>query len=222
MRIFDCVLVASDTDLDLLEARFREFEDIPRLTHVIAECSAGHDGNPKPLHWEQHRYQRFAPWYGRWTHVQVLPEELPGKPPKERKDALREFLSHGLSGGPGDLILHGGTDEIPRPGAIRYLSENPPDGPVALEMRLCAYRPGLVHPRPWRGTSACLLGEAPGFTWLREQRRQFPAIIHAGTRMTLHGQPPQDRHPDGKILRQVPVDATWPVLVRERPDMFGG
>jgi hypothetical protein len=224
MRIFDCVLVTGESDLDLLEARFTEFTGIPGLTHVIAECTAGHDGNPKPLHFgtEQNRYGRFAPWYGRWTHVQVLPGELPDKPPRERKDALREFLAHGLDGGPGDLILHGSTDEIPRGGAVRHLAENPPEGPVALEMRMCAYRPGLVHPRPWRGTSACRWGEAPGFTWLREQRHQFPAIIHAGTRMALHRQPPQDRYPDGKLLRPVPVDGTWPQLVRERPDMFGG
>jgi hypothetical protein len=210
-RVFDCVLIGEDKDLDLLAARMQELEDIPDVTHVIAETSVTWQGDPKPLHFKENCRTRFSPYHGRWTHVDVLPGELPQPPGKERKDGLREFLAHGLDGSEGDIILHGSVAEIPRFEVVRYLAQTGVAVPVALEMRLCAYRPGLVHPLPWRGTAACAYGQVPGsgFTWLREQRHRFPAITSAGTAMVMAGEPEQPSY-NGKRLRQVPADQSWP------------
>lgn len=213
MRIFDCILL--DDELDLLELRFRELADLP-VTHVIAEAETDHQGAPKPLHFQDSRYGRFRPWYGRWTHVVIRPGELPDKPPKERKDALREYLAHGLSGSEGDLILHGSITEIPRAQVVEYLTRAPLEHPVTLQMQVHAYRPGLVHPLPWRGTAACAYGSIPGsgLTFLREQRHRWPAITRAGTRLAHWGEPEREFYPDGKKLRQLPPGG-WPRVLRE-------
>jgi Glycosyltransferase family 17 len=216
MRIFDCIVL--DDELDLLEARFREFEDIPGVTHVIAESSVTHQGKPKPLHFQESRYGRFAPWHGRWTHVAVFPEELPDAGPEQRKRALRDYLSHGLSGGDGDIILHGNIDEIPAPDAVRKLAGS--DLPVTLEMRLCAYRPGLVHPDAWHGTAACRYQDLPGFTALREGRHDFPVISGAGTRMAMTRWREQEEYPDRKGLHETPLDDSWPRMVHDMPAVF--
>lgn len=213
-RIFDCILL--DDELDLLEMRLRELEDLP-VTHVIAEARTDHQGNLKPLHFQDNRYGRFSRWQGRWTHVVVEPDELPQAPPKERKDALREYLAHGLSGIHGDLILHGSVTEIPRPEVVEYLTRAPLEHPVALEMTVHAYRPGLIHPLPWRGSSACGYGALPGsgFTFLREQRHQWPMLTRAGTRLACWGEPEQEYYPDGKKLRESAASASWPRALRE-------
>jgi hypothetical protein len=220
MRVFDCLLLEKQEDLDFLEARFRELEGADGLTHVIAEAETDHQGSPKPLHFQpdQVRYGRFWPWRGRWTYITVPGEELPPAPPKERKDALREFLAHGLSGDEDDIVLHGALTEFPRPEIIGYLARAGTQAPVTLQMRTCAYRPGLVHPEPWRGTAACRVRDLPGMSFLREQRGGFAQLTDAGTRLAHWGEPEpwQALYPDGRRLRESAVDATWPRFLREQ------
>jgi hypothetical protein len=130
-RVFDCLLLAVD-DLDALEARFRALEHIPEVTHVIAEAPVSHDGEPKPLHFWDNRAGRYAPWHGRWTHVRVEAGELPDGDPGAREAALRDYLAHGLTGEPGDIILHGNVTDIPDPAAVRALAAGTFAPPVML------------------------------------------------------------------------------------------
>jgi hypothetical protein len=214
MRVFDCILLGDE--LDLLEMRMRELEDIPEMTHVIAECPATPQGEPRSLCFQpdQVRYGRFRRWHGRWTHVVVEPGEITGSSPKERRDCLREYLRHGLSGSPGDLILHGSITEIPRADAVRALISGEAPGSAVMEMRTCAYRPGLVHRDSWLGTASCRYENLPRsgspFTYLREQRHRQPVIVRAGTRLAHFGEPEQRTYPDGTVLREVELDHTWP------------
>src|SRR5215475_15630841 len=97
-RAWDTVIVASEADLDLLEARFTEYQDLD-VTHVIAEATVDWQGNPKPLWFWENAYQdedgtpqRFWKWHGRWNHVRVEAHELPHPvrvEARERKNALR-------------------------------------------------------------------------------------------------------------------------------------
>jgi Glycosyltransferase family 17 len=169
-RIFDCILLTDE--LDLLEERFRELEGLD-VTHVIAESKVTYAGDPKPLHFQEERYGRFSPWYGRWTHVVISPRELPRASPRQRKEAMRDYLSCGLSGKRGDIILHGGTDEIPSAAAVAELTALP----AVLEMTWTAA--GAIQPDPWLGTAACGHEGNPGFSILRSQRHSLP-VIHAG------------------------------------------
>lgn len=213
VRIFDCVIVSSGRDLALLEARMTELADLP-VIHVIAESVTDHHGSPKPLHFAESTL--WPQWHGRWNHVRVETGELEGDTPKARKDSLREFLAHGVSAGPDDIILHGGIDEIPAPAAVRALLEGEARPPVALQMRWCAYRPGKVHPEPWNGTVAQRWGRAGSFCEMRDSRNALPLIVSAGTRLSMFGEEEQDIHPDGRELREEEVNDTWPRWTQNR------
>ena len=201
--------------------------DLP-VVHVIAEAPVTYDGKPKPLWFWENAYEnedgspaRFARWHGRWNHVRVEPHELPPLPradAKARKDALREYLAHAVTADPDDIVLHGGIDEIPAGWAVRELAEEAGTIalPVAFEMRHCVYEAGLVHPHPWRGTVAHTWRHVGSFAGLRDKRTTLPAVVGAGTRLSMWGQD-GDRaaHPDGHALREVQPDETWPRLARE-------
>lgn len=155
-RVFDCLLL--DAELDALETRFRALEHIPEVTHVIAEAPVTHDGQPKPAHFQEDRQRgdgRFAAWHGRWTHVLVAPHELPDGPPEAREAALRDYLAHGLSGTPGDVILHGPVTDIPDPETVRSLAA------------------GTFEPPAATGTTAtCRYEKLRSFTHLEERRKR--------------------------------------------------
>lgn len=215
MRVFDCVIVTSAADLDLLETRFAEYADLP-VVHVIAEAPVSHDGKPKPMHFADSRL--WQDWHGKWNHVRVEPWELPRAGRRARKDALREKLADGTAAEPDDIVMHGGVDEIPSERAVQALLNREANLPVGMEMRWCAYEPRLVHPFPWRGTVAQEWRLTGSFAGMREKRLTLPAIVDAGTRLSMLGEPaPADRiHPDGHALREAEVDETWPKLVHAK------
>jgi hypothetical protein len=110
-RIFDCVILSHWGELDLLAKRFTAYKDNPDVTHVICECAADLDGNPKPLHFKDSRLARE--WHGKWTHIRVEAHEVTGNSREEREASLKEFLLHGFTGGPDDLIMFTGIRDIP-------------------------------------------------------------------------------------------------------------
>jgi len=215
-RVWDTVIITSEADLDLLEARFTEYQDL-EVTHVIAEAPVDWQGNPKPMWFAENAYGRFRPWHGRWNHVRAEPHELPQRgDPKARKDRLREYLADATCAEPTDVVLHGGVDEIPAARYVREISEE--HGtiavPVAFEMRHCVYEPGLVHPVPWRGTVAQEWRLVGSFAGMRERRLTLPAVVDGGTRLSMLDQEPQERHPDGHALWPAVIDETWPKWCR--------
>jgi len=218
-RIWDTVIVSSAADLDLLEARFTEFAALP-VVHVIAECPVDFQGNPKPMHFadlEDAEGSLWQAWHGRWNHVRAEPHELPARgDAKTRKDTLRDYLAHGVAAEPGDIVLHGAIDEIPSARTLEALLAGEALLPAGMEMRWCAYKPHLVHPRgPWRGTVAQEWRLVGSFAGMRDRRLTLPAIVNAGTRLSMWGQePPADGiHPDGHVLQETQVDGTWPEWV---------
>jgi hypothetical protein len=84
-----------------------------------------------------------------------------------------------------------------------------------MEMRWCAYQPGLVHPLPWRGTVAQEWRLVGSFAGMREKRLTLPAVVNAGTRLSMLGEetPEDGKHPDGHPLLHAQVDDTWPKWV---------
>jgi hypothetical protein len=164
MRIFDCVIIGSQ--LDLLEARFRELAEVPEVTFVIAESAEDYQGNPKPAYFAESR-DRFAAWHGRYNHVLAEAGELSGEP-RERKDQLRDYLSHGFNGEPGDIVMISNPDEIPSADAVRRLGETPL--PVTLGMG------------DWRGTVVQERQHIGSFSGLRRRRKDLPLVPGAGTR----------------------------------------
>jgi len=213
MRVFDCVIISSDSDLQLLEARFTEFENL-NVTHVICEAEVTFDKTPKPLHFAESNL--WEAYRGKWNHVRVEAHELPGNAPaREKKNALREYLAQAVNAEPDDIIMHGGVDEIPSEAAVQGLMNHEAYVPVGMEMRWCAYTPNLTHPRPWRGTVAQEWRLVGSFAGMREKRLSLPAIVNAGTRLSMLGEeiPENNIHPDGIMLQETEIDETFPKWV---------
>ena len=216
MRVFDCVIVSSEADLQLLEARFTELEDLD-VVHVICEAAVTLDKTPKPLHFAESNL--WETYRGRWNHVRVEAHELPQNAPAlEKKNALREYLAQAVNAEQDDIVMHGGIDEIPSEAAVQGLISREAHVPVGMEMRWCAYSPNLMHPRPWRGTVAQEWRLVGSFSGMRERRLTLPAIVNAGTRLSMLGEEPPEGnvHPDGIALLHSEIDETYPKWVRAR------
>ena len=209
-RVFDCVILENEDQLDLLEARFHEFRDIPEVTHVICEAYADYQGNAKPLHFMDARRDRFNSWHGRWNHVAVRADELPPGDARDRKSVLRDWLAQGFNGDPDDIVMHGNIDEIPAMWMASRLARGESEFPVTMSMQHCAGYAGMVLPEQWAGTAAHQRQHIGSFSGLRRRRKEFPLVITAGTRLSGMG----TEYTEGTSLRRE-IDESWPRYIRE-------
>ena len=139
-RVWDSFLFCDE--LDLLEARLTELDDAV-YRHVLVEAPVTHQGDPKPLRFQENR-DRFAPWKDKIIHVVA---NLPDGTPKERENAQREAAWQGLGAyRPGDILLHGDVDEIPRADVCQDMT----DRVAAMRLHLVAVN--LLDPGWWPGT----------------------------------------------------------------------
>ena len=207
-RVFDCVILESESQLDLLECRFTELENLPEVTHVICEAEADYQGNPKEMYFLDD--ERFDQWRGRWNHVAIRADELPGDcDAKGRKDALRDRLALGFNGEPQDIVMHGNIDEIPAMWMVSRLAKGESELPVTMSMQHCTGHAGVILPGQWAGTSAHQRQHIGSFSGLRRRRKEFPLVINAGTRLSLMGQQVTD------ATWRKDVDDSWPRYIRE-------
>src|SRR5688572_27564099 len=103
-------------ELDMIECRLTELENIPNLTHVFVEADVDHQDHPKPYHLTEN-IERFDQWKDRLVVVRAsgLPTASENPDPWAREHAQREFVREAFTDAePDDVILHGDLDEIPR------------------------------------------------------------------------------------------------------------
>jgi hypothetical protein len=112
-RVFDCLILERESDLSLIETRFREYADIPGVTHVICEVAPG-------IFKDSDLAVRTR---GRWNHVTVEECELSTSSLVSREKMLRDFMLQGINGSPGDIALLEGTDSLPPREVIQKLAE---------------------------------------------------------------------------------------------------
>ena len=189
--IFDTIMFGSaESETDILECRLRELENVPNLHHVIVEAEVTHRGDPKPMWFREHN-DRFKTWGERITYVHVAAHMLPSVKenpnPWSREFAQREFCRAGLDEAePGDIVLHGDADEIPRPGALTATESLVL--PVAVfQMRLAMYAVDWRHPLPWHGTIRTRYRSVGSFAQLRDMRNQLPVIMDGGSHLSWMG-----------------------------------
>jgi hypothetical protein len=144
-------------ELDLLELRLYELENVPNLVHVVVEAEVTHQDRPKPSYYLDNR-ERFAPWAERIVHVWAtnLPTAAAAPNPWARELAQRDWCLEGLKGldlADDDVILHGDLDEIPRP--IHVMNLPRWDGIAAFGMQGLFWAVDWRYPHLWWGTVAC-------------------------------------------------------------------
>lgn len=180
--IYDCFLFFSE--LDMLEARLYELQDVPDLRHVLVEGHFTFTGNPKPLYYGSSS-ARFARWADRITHVVV--SEIPSPASTWEVEAWhRECIRAGLAGAsPDDLVLLSDCDEIPSPGAIARAQ--PGDKVQAFRQRLASFAVDWVHEDPWHGTTCAYLRNISSFAAMRGQRDAGNDLENGGWHLSWMG-----------------------------------
>jgi len=186
-------------ELDLLECRLRTLDGKVHR-HVIAESPVTFQGDPKPLHFMEN-LERFSPWLDRITYVSVDPDDLPaGKDPPclspgpvlnmcpkawQREKIQRNCLRRGMAGiEPGDIVLFGDADEIPRLDDWR-----PSRRPRVFAQRNHIFAVDWQHPDVWHGTVAAPWRKVGTFQELRDQREQLPEVGNGGWHFSWLGGP---------------------------------
>lgn len=185
VRRFDCLM--ANNELDLLECRLTELQDVPDLIHVIVEADVTHGGNkPKPLH-VRDNFARFDAWKDRIRLVTAtgLPESVDAW---DREHAQREFFWEGLhDADPDDIVLQSDLDEIPTALAARHVR---PRGLVRFRQTLYCFAIDWLHPDPWWGTVAGRVRDVTRFGDMRDARCGFqPEIPDAGWHFSWLGGP---------------------------------
>lgn len=182
--IYDTFMIGGHPDgpeLDLLELRLLELEDVRNLVHVCVEADVDHQGNAKPFYVTEHA-DRFAPWKERLRIVRAtdLPSVQEFPDPWAREHSQREHAARGMEdANPDDFVLHGDLDEIPTPLIVKNL---PRRGGYSFDMTWCSFAVDWVCPQRWRGTVVVKASDiaARGFGHARDSRNFFPPVPYPG------------------------------------------
>jgi beta-1,4-mannosyl-glycoprotein beta-1,4-N-acetylglucosaminyltransferase len=180
-----------NNELDVLEMRLTELQEIEDLRHVLIEAPINHQGREKEL-WYSDNRERFSEWEDRI--IRVIAEGLPSAEqdpnPWSREHAQRECARQGLSEAlPGDIVLHGDVDEIPREWAARMEPGKWGVGARALSMRHHFWAVDWQHPDPWTGTVVTRLERIVSFAGIRMMRNSIPLVEDAGWHISALGGP---------------------------------
>lgn len=156
--IWDCFPFFQE--LDMLELRIHTLGPVVD-TFILAEGNQTFQGQPKPLHYHEHK-QRFAPLLAEYgatlVHVPVTMFPMTDSP-WEAEYFQRNAILRGLRDArPDDLIIISDVDEIPHPQVVEAVKVSyehrllPSDAVVCCEQVLYAYTLNWRHVRPWYGT----------------------------------------------------------------------
>lgn len=179
-RVFDTFLFRDE--LDLLECRLTELQDVPGLTHVLVESISTFQGRAKPLWYAEHK-ERFAPWVDRINHVIIPP--LHAGDAWGRENGQREHVRFGLKDAVAeDVIFHGDVDEIPRAEAMTAQSVG-----YALDMSQHIFAVDWLDPRGggWPGLVALRADAVTSFAGMRQLRNSLPRRPDSGWHLTWLG-----------------------------------
>jgi len=175
--IYDTFMI--NRDLDMLECRLVELENVPNVMHVAVEADVDHQDHPKPYYLSEN-LDRFAPWKERLIVVRAtgLPTAADAPDPWAREHAQREFVVEGLADAdPDDVVMHGDIDEIPTALVVRNLR---PQGILGMAQRGHFWSCRWLYPVPWSGTVACRIRDVQSFARLRDARTAVKQLPNAG------------------------------------------
>lgn len=170
-------------ELDLLEIRLREFDDIPDVRHVIVESTMTFTGRPKDLHFLTGSGGRFRRWGDRIVSIVVTPPD--GLDPWGREAFQRNVAMAYLPvvAQPDDVVILSDADEIVRWTVVAdYAAVG--SGPHALNLaQHCYWLDGRVVDETWPWPRICRyadLAEFGSLQGLRHSQRALPSVANAG------------------------------------------
>ncbi len=249
MKVIDAFLFSDE--LALLECRLRELDAVVDR-FVLVESNQTFQGTPKPLWYAEHR-ERFAPWNDRIEHVIVpeLPDGG-GTWAREWVNRECMWMGLGFMERD-DLFMMSDVDEIPSPKFIEFAKATDfaklKDPCLVAQQRMFAFAVDWEHPDPWPATTALPAHCVHSLVQLRLLRDQLPLVDKAGWHLSwlkdtvenkLHSFSHSDLieniervgldrfyregyHVDGKKLKPVTVDDTWPRWIADKqcpPEWF--
>ena len=232
-----------NNELDMLECRLYELENVPNLIHVAIEADVDHQDHQKPYHLTEN-LDRFEQWKDRLVVVRAtgLPTHAEDPDPWAREHAQREWARFGMPDAVGDdVILHGDVDEIPTVLVTRNIR---PQGFVSFTQRGHFWSCRWTYGQPWFGTVAGRARDIASFGQMRDMRNVARKIPDAGWHLSWLGGPDvalakvgsfchpevKDRivdglesdrflaegvHVDGVKMTRTDIDDTYPRWVRE-------
>lgn len=178
-------------ELDLLEARLTELEDVVDM-FVLVESHVDHQDNEKPLHFRKsirEEPERWERWHGKLQMCITgdMPSAREHPDPWAREHAQREWIYWALKQQvmveiPGDaVVMQSDVDEIPRPLYVRNCRPNFGEL-ISFPMAGLFWAIDWLHPEPWMGTVAARwdtleeihrrIGAA--MSWMRDSRNSWP------------------------------------------------
>lgn len=142
-KVYDCFSFFNE--LDVLEIRLNELDEVVDR-FVLVEARFTHQGNPKPLYFEQNK-ERFKKFLHKIEHVIV--DEFPEtndtwvREPYQRNCAIRGLKNCKDN----DIIILSDIDEIPKASVIR--SYKPEMGLTCVQTNLYSYKLNYLCPIKW-------------------------------------------------------------------------
>jgi beta-1,4-mannosyl-glycoprotein beta-1,4-N-acetylglucosaminyltransferase len=132
--VYDCFMFFNE--FDVLEIRLNELDDVVDY-FVLVESTKTHQGNPKPLYFEENK-NRFAKFLHKVIHVVV--DDMPQtQDPWVRENYQRNCIYRGIQNcKPNDIIILADVDEIPRADVIRNYNINM--GLTCIETKMFYYK----------------------------------------------------------------------------------
>lgn len=225
--LIDIVMVRDE--LDMLDLRLRTYAGIVDRFVIIEGTRTFGTGDPKPTHVADSG--RFC----RPDTQRVVVDDWPDGGPWARERHQRNAAAWATEEYPADTkVMFGDVDEFPGVDVVAEFTHGPtPSHPLACQHRNMVYAINLEHPDPHVGTMLATLGEMRALTpqGLRDARQGAKRIVSgfhfswtgdlaAKAAATAHtefadldyqrGRDEQVCPWDGKPLRRVDIDVSWP------------
>jgi beta-1,4-mannosyl-glycoprotein beta-1,4-N-acetylglucosaminyltransferase len=184
-----------NNEMAMLTCRLEEMAD--GIDYMIAvEADVDHQNHPKPYHLSEN-LEQFSAWSDKLIVVRAtdLPTNDHAGDPWCRELAQRDWVRQGLCQVPNldetAIILHGDVDEICTPLHTRNVRPKPGQL-ISFDQRLHCFAVDWLHPDPWRGTVAGVLGSVmrlgpDPFARMRDTRNTNPHMPDAGWHLSWLG-----------------------------------
>lgn len=223
MSVIDCCMVFNE--IDMLELRLNTLDSVVDQ-FVIVEAGMTHSGKPKPMViGDALRSRSFAPFADKIAYS--FTGELHGANSWERERYQRGLIADvlGYVAQPGDLVIVGDTDEIPRPEAVRQI---PPQG-ARLELDFYYYSLNWRVREGWSiGALPYGVEDDPNRIRTLQGHDDVPTINHAGWHLSYFLSPEKVvekvdafmHHAD--VAKDMPRDPAWVAArMKAGQDLFG-